>query len=172
MLSDNPSKFQLVYERLRLCLARCCVSRLAFGSPWPHVAKWRVLAPEPETPLRIQRIVAACPEVFTPSLTFGALLGVVLGHAWSWFWPGVPPGLFALLGAGAVLAATTQDPISSVVLIMELTGRDHSFVLPLLLIAAVSTLIARSIEDRSIYDAKLTDEEVAERRILPEQPTV
>jgi chloride channel protein, CIC family len=110
--------------------------------------------------------------LFTPSLTFGALLGAVLGHAWSWFWPGVPPGLFALLGAGAVLAATTQGPISAVVLTMELTGRDRSFVLPLLLIVGISTLIARSIEDRSIYDAKLTDEEVAERRRLREQPTV
>ena len=45
--------------------------------------------------------------LFTPSLTVGASLGAVLGHAWSWFWPGVPPGLFALLGAAAVLAATT-----------------------------------------------------------------
>jgi chloride channel protein, CIC family len=110
--------------------------------------------------------------LFTPSLTFGALLGAVLGHAWSWLWPGVPPGLFALLGAGAVLAATTQGPISAVVLMMELTGHARSFILPLLLIAGISTLIARSIEDRSIYDAKLTDKEVAERRKLREQPTV
>jgi chloride channel protein, CIC family len=110
--------------------------------------------------------------LFTPSLTFGALLGAVLGYAWSWFWPGVPPGFFALLGAGAVLAATTQGPISAVVLMMELTGHARSFMLPLLLIAGVSTLIARSIEDRSIYDAKLTDEEVAERRRLREVPTL
>ena len=110
--------------------------------------------------------------LFTPSLTFGALLGAALGHVWSAFWPGVPPGLFALLGAGAVLAATTQGPISSVVLIMELTGHARSFILPLLLIAGISTLIARSIEHRSIYDARLTDEEVAERRRLREVPTV
>jgi H+/Cl- antiporter ClcA len=70
--------------------------------------------------------------LFTPSLTVGALLGAVLGHVWSWFWPGVPPGMFAVLGAGAVLAATTQGPISTVVLIMELTGRDRSFIVPLL----------------------------------------
>ncbi|HVI07765.1 MAG TPA: chloride channel protein [Candidatus Binatia bacterium] len=110
--------------------------------------------------------------LFTPSLTFGALLGAVLGHAWSWLWPGVPAGLFALLGAGAVLAATTQGPVSAVVLILELTGRDRSFILPLMLIAGISTLIARSIEQRSIYDAKLTDEEIAERQRLREQSTV
>jgi len=98
-------------------------------------------------------------------------MGGVLGHVWSWIWPGVPPGLFALLGAGAVLAATTQGPISAVVLLMELTGRDRSFVLPLLLIAGVATLIARSIDHRSIYDARLTDEQIAERQKLREAPT-
>ncbi len=60
--------------------------------------------------------------LFTPSLTVGALFGGVLGAAWSWLWPGVPPGLFTLIGAGAVLAGTTQGPISTVVLMMELTG--------------------------------------------------
>jgi chloride channel protein, CIC family len=104
--------------------------------------------------------------LFTPSLTFGALLGAALGHMWSLLWPGVPAGLFALLGAGAVLAATTQGPISAVVLIMELTGRDRSFVLPLLLIACIATLIARSVDHRSIYDARLTDEQLAERQKL------
>jgi chloride channel protein, CIC family len=106
--------------------------------------------------------------LFTPSLTFGALLGAALGHAWSLFWPGVPPGLFAILGAGAVLAATTQGPISAVVLMMELTGRDRSFALPLILIACISTLIARSVEHRSIYDARLTDEQIAQRQRLRE----
>jgi len=104
--------------------------------------------------------------LFTPSLAFGALLGGFLGHAWSWFWPGVPPGVFAVLGAAAVLGATTQGPISTVVLMMELTGRDRSFVVPLLLVVAIATLVARTIEPRSIYDARLTDEEVAARQKL------
>jgi chloride channel protein, CIC family len=108
--------------------------------------------------------------LFTPSLTVGAMLGGVLGHAWSWFWPGVPPGLFAVLGAAAVLAATTQGPISTVVLMMELTGRDRSFILPLLLAVGTATLVARSIELRSIYDARLTDEEVEARRKTRELP--
>jgi H+/Cl- antiporter ClcA len=108
--------------------------------------------------------------LFTPSLTVGALLGAVLGHAWSWMWPGVPPGLFALLGAAAVLAATTQGPISTVVLMMELTGRDRSFIMPLLLAVATATLVARTIEPRSIYDARLTDEEIDARQKLRELP--
>ena len=101
--------------------------------------------------------------LFTPTLTLGAMLGGVLGYAWSLLWPGAPAGLFALIGAGAVLAATTQGPISAVVLMMELTGRDRSFIVPLLLAVAAATLVARSIEPRSIYDARLTDEEVDAR---------
>lgn len=102
--------------------------------------------------------------LFTPSLTAGALLGGVLGHASSWFLPGLPLGLCAILGAGAVIAATTQGPISAVVLMMELTGHDRSFILPLLLAASTATLVARSVESRSIYDARLTDEEIAARQ--------
>ena len=110
--------------------------------------------------------------LFTPSLTVGALLGGVMGYGWSWLWPGVPPGLFAVLGAGAVLAATTQGPISAVVLMMELTGRDRSFILPLLVAVATATLVARTIEPRSIYDARLTDEEIETRQKLREMPQV
>ncbi len=102
--------------------------------------------------------------LFTPSLAIGALLGGVLGYPWSWLWPGVPLGLFAVLGAGAVLAATTQGPISTVVLLMELTGHARSFIVPLLLVVAIATLVARTIEPRSIYDARLSDAEVLNRQ--------
>jgi chloride channel protein, CIC family len=98
--------------------------------------------------------------LFTPSLALGALLGGVLGLAWSWIWPGVPPGLYAVLGAAAVLAATTHGPISAVVLVMELTGRDRSFVLPLLLAVVTATLVARTLDPRSIYDARFTKREI------------
>ena len=105
--------------------------------------------------------------LFTPSLALGALLGGVLGYPWSLLWPGVPPGLFAVLGAAAVLAATTQGPISTVVLMIELTGQARSFILPLLLIVAIATLVARILDARSIYDARLSDEEVRERQRQP-----
>ncbi len=101
--------------------------------------------------------------LFTPSLTAGAMLGGLLGWAWSALWPGVPAGAFAVIGAGAMLAATTQGPISAVVLMMELTGRDRSFIVPMVLAVAAATLVSRSIEPRSIYDARLTDEQVRER---------
>jgi H+/Cl- antiporter ClcA len=98
--------------------------------------------------------------LFTPSLALGALLGGVLGVAWTSFWPGVPPGLFAVIGAAAVLAATTHGPISAVVLVMELTGRDRSFVLPLLIAVVAATVVARSLDPRSIYDVRFTPREM------------
>jgi H+/Cl- antiporter ClcA len=105
--------------------------------------------------------------LFTPSLSVGALFGGVLGHAWAALWPGAPPGSCAVAGAAAMLAATTQGPLSSIVLMMELTGRDRVFVVPLILGAATATLVARSIEPRSVYDARLTDAQVRARRAGP-----
>ncbi len=113
--------------------------------------------------------------LFTPSLAIGAMLGGLLGVAWSWLWPGVPPGLFALAGSAAMLAATTQGPISAIVLVMELTGFARAAILPLLLAVTTATLIARTIEPRSIYDARLSDTQVRDRqrardRALEESP--
>ncbi len=106
--------------------------------------------------------------LFTPSLALGALLGAAIGHACFFLWPDVQPALVAIVGAGAVLAATTQGPISAVVLMMELTGEDRSFVAPLLLAVVLATLLSRLIEPRSIYDARLTDEQIAQRQALRE----
>jgi H+/Cl- antiporter ClcA len=110
--------------------------------------------------------------LFTPSLTSGALLGLVLGYLWSYAFPAVPLGLCGLLGAGAVLSATTQGPLSAVVLLTELIGHDRSFVLPLLLAGTLATMISRSIEPRSIYDARLTDEQIRIRQRLRDKAQV
>jgi CIC family chloride channel protein len=145
------------------------VSQLAFTNQLAPALLLILLALKPAATALCVRS-GAPGGLFTPTLTVGALLGAVLGHAWSWFWPGVPPGLFAVLGAAAVLAATTQGPISTVVLMMELTGRDRSFIVPLLLAVGTATLVARTIEPRSIYDARLTDKQVAARQKARELP--
>jgi H+/Cl- antiporter ClcA len=108
--------------------------------------------------------------LFTPSLTVGAMLGGALGYLWSLAWPGAPLGLYALVGASAVLAATTQGPISTVVLIMEMTNHARSFIVPVLLAVVTATLVSRLIEPRSIYDARLTDEQVR-ARLATRQPS-
>ena len=86
-----------------------------------------------------------------------------MGHAWSWLVPGGPPGAFAVVGAAAVLAATTQGPVSAMVLMMELTGQDRALIVPLLLAVITATAVARTIEPRSVYDARLNDAEVLAR---------
>jgi len=146
------------------------ISELAFTSQVAPRMLLTLLVLKPAATILCMRS-GAPGGMFTPSLTAGALLGGVLGYTWSCFSPGVPPGLFALLGAGAVVGATTQGPISAVVLMMELTGRDRSFVLPLLLIVCIATLVARTIEPRSIYDARLTDEEIHERQRMRDAPS-
>jgi CIC family chloride channel protein len=109
--------------------------------------------------------------LFTPSLALGALLGGALGLAWSSAWPGVPPGAFAVVGAAAVLAATTHGPISALVLIMELTGLDRSLIVPLVVAVVAATVVARTLDPRSIYDSRFTAREVkqlqAERKPPP-----
>ncbi len=146
------------------------VSELAFTGKVAPVLLLTLLLLKPAATVLCMRS-GAPGGMFTPSLTAGALLGGVLGHAWSYLWPGVPPGLFALLGAGAVLAATTQGPISTVVLMLELTGRNRSFILPLLLIVCTATLVSRTIEPRSIYDARLSEEELRERQRQRDLPS-
>jgi CIC family chloride channel protein len=101
--------------------------------------------------------------LFTPSLAAGALIGSALGALWLQVHPGGEIGLFALLGAGAMLSATTQGPLSSLVLMMELTGQARAFALPMLTAIIVATATSRLIERRSIYEARLTDDEVAAR---------
>jgi chloride channel protein, CIC family len=101
--------------------------------------------------------------LFTPSLAAGALMGSALGWLWLSIHPGGEIGLFALLGAGAMLAATTQGPISSLVLMMELTGQARAFALPMLTAIVVATATSRLIERRSIYEARLNDEQVEAR---------
>ncbi len=103
--------------------------------------------------------------LFTPSLALGALLGGTLGFAWSLAWPGTPAGLFAVLGAAAVLAATTHGPISAMVLMIELTGHDRSFILPLIVTVVTATVVARTLDGRSIYDARFTKHEVEKLQI-------
>ncbi len=92
--------------------------------------------------------------LFTPTLTFGALLGGLAGRGWAHIWPNVAPaslGAYAVIGAGALLASTTQAPISSIVLMLELGTHDNTLIMPLLAATVAATLVSRSLEVRSIY---------------------
>ena len=92
--------------------------------------------------------------LFTPSLTFGALLGALAGHLWSNLWPGGAPGSYAVLGGAAVLAATMQAPVAAIVLVLELTHHVTTIMAPMLAIVAGASVTARFIDRRSVYSGR------------------
>ena len=93
--------------------------------------------------------------LFMPTITCGALLGGVLGQGWAALWPGVPAGSYAVVAAGAVLAAATAGPLSALVLIAELMHRVDTLMVPLMLAVGGAVLVSRLIDARSIYSARI-----------------
>jgi H+/Cl- antiporter ClcA len=93
--------------------------------------------------------------LFTPSISFGAMLGGVLGGAWAWAWPGAQPGSYAMIGATAVLAGSMQAPIAAIVLMIELTRRINTIMVPILVAVAGAALVARAIDRRSAYSGRI-----------------
>lgn len=94
--------------------------------------------------------------MFTPTTSYGALLGAILGRLWSLLWPGGPFGAFALIGAAGTLAAGMSAPVSAVVLMFELTGGALStLMVPVLLAVAGATLTARLLGGGSVYSVRL-----------------
>ncbi len=87
------------------------VTRVLFRQPMAPLALLVLL---PIRPLcAVGSVASGAPSgLFTPSLAAGALAGGALGVAWLSFVPQGDIGLFAVLGAGAVVAATTQGPSS------------------------------------------------------------
>lgn len=93
--------------------------------------------------------------LFTPTLTTGAILAALMGKLWLSFWPGASLGSFAIVGAGAFLAAALQSPISALVLLLELAPGSHALTLPLLFAIAGAVFVGRFLEPRSIYSGRI-----------------
>ena len=95
--------------------------------------------------------------VFTPTLFVGAAAGALFGatlHQFGGSAAGMPAGAFALVGMGAVLAATTRSPLLAMIMIFELS-LDYSLVPPLMLACVVSILVARQLHGESVYTEHL-----------------
>lgn len=109
--------------------------------------------------------------LFMPTIAFGALLGGVLGSGWAALWPGVPAGGYAIVAAGAVLAAATAGPLSALVLIAELMHRVDTLMVPLMLAVGGAVLVARLIDPRSIYSARIHGGRARAQERPPNKPT-
>jgi CIC family chloride channel protein len=95
--------------------------------------------------------------VFAPSLFIGAMTGGFFGWGAGYFFPGLTadPGAYALVGMGALVAGTTQAPITAILIIFELTN-DYKIILPLMSSCLISTVITSVMQHHgSIYTLKL-----------------
>ena len=95
--------------------------------------------------------------IFAPSLFLGATLGGFLGTIVHNLFPSITstPGAYALVGMGAVAAGAMHAPITSILIIFELTN-DYRIILPLMVTCIISVLISSKIRRDSIYTLKLS----------------
>jgi CIC family chloride channel protein len=90
--------------------------------------------------------------VFSPSLMIGALVGLGFGLIATAIFPNVSgtATLYALAGMGAVAAAVLGAPISTTLIVFELTG-DWQTGLAVMVSVSISTALASRIVDRSFF---------------------
>jgi CIC family chloride channel protein len=99
--------------------------------------------------------------IFAPALFIGGTLGgaigtldrTLLGHL------NEPIGAFALVGMGAVFAAVIRAPMTSVLIIVEMTG-GYSLILPLMIANMTAYVLARHWRPTAIYEALLEQDGV------------
>tara|TARA_R110002094_G_scaffold63755_2_gene74020 strand:+ start:9088 stop:10773 length:1686 start_codon:yes stop_codon:yes gene_type:complete len=90
--------------------------------------------------------------VFSPSLMIGALAGLAFGLIATGIFPDVSgsSSLYALAGMGAVAAAVLGAPISTTLIVFELTG-DWQTGLAVMVAVSMSTALSSRIVDRSFF---------------------
>lgn len=84
--------------------------------------------------------------VFGPSMVIGGSLGAVVGLAFHHWTPGLAGAddvvVFALLGMAAFFAATAKTPVSTLIMVTELTG-SYELLLPAMWVSALAYLVSR-----------------------------
>jgi CIC family chloride channel protein len=113
--------------------------------------------------------------LFSPALFLGGMLGGLIGillsflaHLGDWL-PYFPSdarviGGCVLLGMGAFFAAVIRCPITSLIIIFEMTG-NYSLILPLMAGNMLAWHIARRLQPVGIYDALLQQDGVTLRKL-------
>jgi CIC family chloride channel protein len=92
--------------------------------------------------------------IFGPALFIGAMLGGSVGTVAHHFFPGYTamPGAYALVGMGAAFAGIVRAPMTSVLIIFEMT-QDYAVIVPLMIANLVSLFIASQLQHEPIYEA-------------------
>jgi CIC family chloride channel protein len=93
--------------------------------------------------------------IFAPSLFVGGMVGGAIGALdVKLFGHGDATGAFALVGMGAVFAGVVRAPMTSVLIIIEMTG-GYSLILPLMIANMTAYGLAHRLRPVAIYDALL-----------------
>jgi len=99
--------------------------------------------------------------IFGPALFIGAMIGGSVGSAAHFLLPHVTanPGAYALVGMGAAFAGIVRTPLTSVIMIFEMT-RDYSIIVPLMISNLISFFISQKLQHAPIYEALALQEGV------------
>ncbi|MBW4551152.1 MAG: chloride channel protein [Aphanocapsa sp. GSE-SYN-MK-11-07L] len=92
--------------------------------------------------------------LLVPTLILGASLGSCLGSLQADFLGLGLPTTFARVGMGAFMAGTSKAPITSIVMVFEIT-RDFNLVLPLMIVSVSAYLVSERLFPGSFYDKML-----------------
>jgi chloride channel protein, CIC family len=92
--------------------------------------------------------------IFGPALFLGAMLGGSVGTVAHHFFPAytATPGAYAIVGMGALFAGIVRAPMTSVLMIFEMT-QDYAVIVPLMIANMVSLFIASRLQHQPIYEA-------------------
>jgi chloride channel protein, CIC family len=92
--------------------------------------------------------------IFGPALFIGAMMGAAVGSvAHTWFpLQTAGPGAYALVGMGAAFAGIVRTPLTSVIMIFEVT-RDYNIIVPLMISNLIAFFISYQLQREPIYEA-------------------
>jgi len=95
--------------------------------------------------------------VFAPSLFTGAMLGGSFGYLAMHLFPNlnIEIGAYALVGMAAVFSAAARAPLTSMLIVFEMSN-DYRLILPLMAAGMVASTFAQWLHSDSIYSLKLT----------------
>ena len=91
--------------------------------------------------------------MFAPTLFIGAMLGAAIGTCEKVFFPhfAISVGSYALVGMGVLFAAFLRVPLTSVFMVLEVSG-NYSIVLPVILANTIAYLVSRSLQPSPIFE--------------------
>lgn len=94
--------------------------------------------------------------IFAPSLALGAGLGFHIGAFLESFMNFSNSNLFILCGMVSFLTGVTRTPLTSFILVMEMTDR-HASIVPLMLAGFISILVAKLWSKEGFYELAVND---------------